>query len=278
MAASLIISIYRLHEELPLLLSALSQQSLIPGEIIFAEDDASTETVQILESLRERYPRLRLKLIQHEDRGFRKGTIVNKAVAISEFEKLIFLDGDCLPHKHYVKSYVDILREGMLLNARPVYLPKDAREVFIDFDGAFRQPGIFQILYRAFSGRRYTVYLPQTPVLKRKSAMRGSSWACMKKDYLRVNGFDERFCEAGYGYEDIDMSHRLNRAGVDCYVPKYRVIYYHFGPAGIGAEKNQALAKTRGILDANDETGLIACQSGVDQWIGNVIPIWVSDR
>ena len=278
MATSLIISIYRLHEELPLLLSALSQQSLIPGEIIFAEDDTSSETIRILESLSRRYPHLRLKLIQHEDRGFRKGTIVNKAVAIAEFDKLIFLDGDCLPHRHYVKSYADILRTGMLLNARPVYLGKDDREVFADLDDTFRQPGIVQILYRAFSGRRYSVYFPHTPVLKRKSAMRGSSWACMKKDYLRVNGFDERFCEAGYGYEDIDMSHRMNRAGVDCYVPKYRVIYYHFGPAGIGAEKNQALAKTRSILDANDAVELVACQSGVDQWVGNVAPTWTSDR
>jgi predicted glycosyltransferase involved in capsule biosynthesis len=277
MNASLIISIYRLHKELPLLLSALSQQSLIPSEIIFAEDDTSSETVRILESLSHRYPHLRLKLIQHEDIGFRKGTIINKAVAITEFDKLIFLDGDCLPHKNYVKSYVDILQVDMLLNARPVYLSNDAREIFLDFNDTFRQPGIAQVLCRAFSGRRYSVYFPQMPVLKRKSAMRGSSWACMKKDYLRVNGFDERFCEAGYGYEDIDMSHRLNRAGVDCYVPKYRVIYYHFGPAGFGAEKAQALAKTRDILDANDEAKLIACQFGVDQWIGNVAPTWASD-
>ena len=107
MSCSLIISIYKLQNELPLLLSALAQQSQLPGEIIFAEDDISEETIQILKSGKQQYPQLRMKLVQHEDRGFRKAEIVNKAVAISDFEKLVFLDGDCLPHRDYVKTYAE---------------------------------------------------------------------------------------------------------------------------------------------------------------------------
>lgn len=276
MSTSLIISIYRLQNELPLLLSAIAQQSQLPGEIIFAEDDISEETIRILEAGKRQYPQLRMKLVQHEDRGFRKAEIVNKAVTVADHEKLIFLDGDCLPHKHYVKSYADNLNISMLLNARPVYLPADLRAMFMDSSGAYCQPGLFQVFSKAFSGARYALYMPLLPLRSRNSAMRGSSWACMRSEYLAVNGFDERFCEAGYGYEDIDISHRLNRSGVLCYVPKYRVIYYHFGPAGSGDEKSEALKLSKRILENNDSGKIVSCEIGVNQWIGRVSLSWAS--
>jgi cellulose synthase/poly-beta-1,6-N-acetylglucosamine synthase-like glycosyltransferase len=107
MSVSLIVSIYHSQADLPLLLSALSQQSKVPDEIIFAEDDISNDTVEILREGKKRYPHLKMKLVQHEDRGFRKAEIANKAVSIARNDKLVFLDGDCLPHRHYVKVYAE---------------------------------------------------------------------------------------------------------------------------------------------------------------------------
>ena len=277
MSVSLIISIYRSQKDLPLLLSALAQQSRMPDEIIFAEDDINAETIELLKLGKKLYPQLRMRLIQHEDRGFRKAEIVNKAVAIAKHENLIFLDGDCLPHRHYVRSYADVLKDGVLLNARPVYLSAEKKSFFITPDGSYQQPSALKIFRHAFSGRRYAIYFPRAAVKKRNSAMRGSSWSCTRRDFLRVNGFDEKFCEVGYGYEDIDISHRLNRAGVECYVPKFRVIYYHFGPAGIGSGKSEAVRKNKGLLDANDGNEVIHCEIGVNAWIGKVSEIWCSD-
>jgi GT2 family glycosyltransferase len=107
--------------------------------------------------------------------------------------------------------------------------------------------------------------------------MRGSSWACLKEDFIKVNGFDEQFCDLGYGYEDIDMSHRLNRSGVQCFVPKNRVIYYHFGAAGVGESKALALVNTKAYLELNDQRKLIACEKGINQWLGIIDYSWTSD-
>ena len=112
MSSSLIVSIYKLQAELPLLLSALAKQSHIPDEIIFAEDAISEDTIKLLSAESKKYPHLRLCLVQHEDRGFRKAEIVNKAVTLAAYNQLIFLDGDCLPHTHYVRSYVEISGQG----------------------------------------------------------------------------------------------------------------------------------------------------------------------
>ncbi len=277
MGVSLIINIYRSQEDLPLLLSALAQQSRLPDEIIFAEDDVSEETIDILKEGKRRHPALRIKLVQHEDRGFRKAEIANKAVAIAENEKLIFLDGDCLPHRHYVKVYAENVGSGKLLNARPVRLYTRHRPLFVSEDGSYQQPSTISVLRAADPPRRYSIYLPFYPISQRHSAMYGSSWACMKAELLQVNGYDEQFCIGGYGYEDTDLSHRFNRSGVQCYVPKFRTIYYHFFDPSGGEAKEAGKKINKRLLEANDKNQLVSCQLGIDQWLGKINPVWVSD-
>ncbi len=277
MSVSLIINIYRSQEDLPLLLSALAQQSRLPDEIIFAEDDVSEETIDILKQGKRRYPALRMKLVQHEDRGFRKAEIANKAVAIAENDKLIFLDGDCLPHRHYVKVYAENVAPGKLLNARPVRLYTRHRPLFVNEDGGYRQPGTMAVLRAADPPRRYSIYLPFYPISQRYSAMYGSSWACMRSELLQVNGYDEQFCIGGYGYEDTDLSHRFNRLGVQCYVPKFRTIYYHFFDPSGGEAKEAGKKINKQLLDANDKNHLVNCQLGINQWLGKIDPVWISD-
>jgi GT2 family glycosyltransferase len=276
MGVSLIISIYKLQAELPLLISALAQQSHTPDEIIFAEDDISLDTIKILKEESNKYSHLSMKLVQHEDRGFRKAEIVNKAVAIAENEKLIFLDGDCLPHHHYVKVYAQNVAPSKLLNARPVRLFIRDRSLFIDYVGRYSQASTLSVLWRADPPRRYSLYLPYYPINQRNSAMYGSSWACMKNDLISVNGYDEKFCVGGYGYEDTDLSHRFNRAGVQCYVPKFRAIYYHFFDPTSRESKDASKVTNKRLLESNDKTGLIQCQRGLSQWIGKIQPVWVS--
>jgi GT2 family glycosyltransferase len=277
MSSSLIVSIYKLEAELPLLLNALAKQSHIPDEIIFAEDAISEDTIKVLSTESKKYPQLSLRLVQHEDRGFRKAEIVNKAVTLAVHDQLIFLDGDCLPHPHYVRSYVENLGPGKLLNARPVYLRAEYRKNFSNSEHQFILPTTAGMVLGAIHGGRYAFYVPWMPVRQRNSAMRGSSWACLKEDFIKVNGFDEQFCDLGYGYEDIDMSHRLNRSGVQCFVPKNRVIYYHFGAAGVGESKALALVNTKAYLELNDQRKLIACEKGINQWLGIIDYSWTSD-
>ena len=278
MSCSLIISIYKLQAELPLLLSAIAQQSQIPDEIIFAEDADSAETIKLLSAESQKYPQLSLRLIQQEDRGFQKSTIVNKAVSLATHNKLIFLDGDCLPHTHYVSSYSKNMGKGKLLNARPVFLKEYCRAMFLRSDHQFNLPTVTNIVFNTIRGRRYAFYLPWMPVRQRNSSMRGSSWACFKEDFCKVNGYDEEFSNHGYGYEDIDLSHRMNRSKVMCYVPKNRVIYYHFGEPGIGDNKALSLPNTKAHLEINDKKKLISCEKGINQWLGNINFTWMSGK
>ena len=93
-----------------------------------------------------------------------------------------------------------------------------------------------------------------------------------------VNGYDEEFSNHGYGYEDIDLSHRMNRSKVMCYVPKNKVIYYHFGEPGIGESKALSLPNTKAHLEINDKKKLISCEKGINQWLGNINFTWMSGK
>ena len=63
MSVSLIVSIFHPQADLPLLLSALSLQSKVPDEIIFAEDDITNDTVEILLEGRKHYSHLKMKMV-----------------------------------------------------------------------------------------------------------------------------------------------------------------------------------------------------------------------
>ena len=77
--------------------------------------------------------------------------------------------------------------------------------------------------------------------------------------------------------EDTDLSRRLNRVDVYCYVPKFRAIYYHFFDPS-GADMKEAGKKVnKQLLDSNDRHAVVYCELGIDQWQGKIEPVWIAD-
>ena len=48
---------------------------------------------------------LNIRHVWHEDMGFRKARILNKAIAGSSSDFIIFTDNDCIPSKHFIADY-----------------------------------------------------------------------------------------------------------------------------------------------------------------------------
>ena len=53
-----------------------------------------------------------LRHVWHEDRGFEKAAILNKAIATSEAEFLVFIDGDVLIHPAFIARHLELARPG----------------------------------------------------------------------------------------------------------------------------------------------------------------------
>ena len=108
MQVSVIVSTYNQPEWLEKVLWGYNIQSFKEFELIVADDGSGKAMREVLGRLTPRlsYP---LKHVWHEDRGFRKCEILNKAILAASTDYLVFTDGDCIPRKALKEERVNLL-------------------------------------------------------------------------------------------------------------------------------------------------------------------------
>lgn len=222
MKVSVIVTTYKDLQSLKLVLEALFLQDYLNFEVIVAEDDDDTGTVDFLKN----YKAFNIKHVSQPNTGRKKTRIQNKAIKISTGDYLIFLDGDVLPYKKFISSQLEIAKKGQVLAGRRVNLNekiskqiKDgelkaetvekyyflyAMQLMLDKEVRFEQ-GIYinpkSFIYKYFLAKR-----------KRNSSILGCNWSCFKDDFIAINGFDEGYVNSSIG-EDTDLDWRFEMAG-----------------------------------------------------------------
>jgi glycosyltransferase involved in cell wall biosynthesis len=207
----------------PLLLDrclfALDRQTSPPLEIVIADDGSGEATRAVIEEFRQQ-TRLQVKHVWHEDRGFRKTRILNKAIHATEAEYLVFTDGDCLAHPEFIAEHTKGAAAGHYLNGSLIRLNARAsdritRETIANgsaFDALWliRNGGRLDRRYLRlaldYHHRSWLNRNNRTPLY-----WLGSNSSCFRADALAVNGFDNRF---SYGFEDGDFGNRLENFGL----------------------------------------------------------------
>jgi len=112
--ASVIISFYNKIEILKLVLAGFERQSRKGFEIIIADDGSANAVVDELQRIIKASP-LQIKHVWHPDNGWRKNIILNRAIASSCSEYIVFTDGDCIPHRHFIKEHLLAKRKNHVL-------------------------------------------------------------------------------------------------------------------------------------------------------------------
>ena len=102
-STSLIISTYNRSDALELCVKSVLRQSLLPDEIIIADDGSKEETGELIHQLATTSV-VPIIHVWHEDLGFRLATIRNKAIVKATKEYIIQIDGDIVLHKDFVKK------------------------------------------------------------------------------------------------------------------------------------------------------------------------------
>ena len=229
MQASVIISYYKNIANLEILLTALSlQSSKGTFEVIISEDDDAIETKDFI---REKQSQLSFPLIHvsQPDAGFRKCKALNASIGAASTDFMLFLDGDCVPHRHFIKQYLFAKKPGRVLYGRRVMLSeKKTNNLFLN--KYVHRFGFIDLLLTGCKRVEEGLYLPFVPqVFKQKSSGRllGCNMGILKKDVLAINGFDEDYMFAGGG-EDSDIEWRLESLNnVSFYSMKFCAIVFH---------------------------------------------------
>jgi len=222
---SLIISYYKRPDFLELIFLSLDKQSYRNFEVIVAEDNNDPHTVQFINKVRLMYT-FKIQHVSHEDIGFRKTRILNSAVRAAKGEKIVFIDGDCVLHRHFLKEYSKSISDNYFCYGRRVFCSKKHTDILLR-SRSIRHVNIFFALLYGGKSIGAGFYLPfKKNFDKQKRRILGCNWGILKGDILRVNGFDEDYTCAGVG-EDFDIDWRLKKIGLKLRSMKGKAIVFH---------------------------------------------------
>jgi len=263
MQASVVISYYKNIANLDLILLALNKQTAKGTfEVIIAEDDNAIETVNFINSKKHAFSFPLIHLWQKDD-GFRKCKVLNKAIEASTTDFIIFIDGDCIPHRQLVKHYIQAKKTGRVLYGRRVMLSeKISRQLLHKKDLSILS--FFKLLFRGCKRIEEGLYLPIVPqifIRKASGRLLGCNMGICKKELMAINGFDEDYTAPGGG-EDSDIEWRLQSLGtVSFYSIKFKAIVYHI----YHPERFTKLMeiKNNTILENKIHQGFIVCKNGL---------------
>lgn len=261
MKLTLVISYYKAISNLSLILSALNKQSNKNFEVIVSEDDSNQKTTEYIENNKHLYHFRIMHLSQEEDNGFRKNMMLNKSIRNSKTEMLVFIDGDCIPHKHLVKEYIKHLKRGYIFFGRRVFLSETFSK---KIKNKRNEPnfGFFSLLYSGSKKLKEAIYNPSFSLThpNKNKGLVGCNWGIMKQDLIDVNGFDEDYVMPGTG-EDTDVEWRLRANGLKMKSMKNKAIVYHlFHTTTRSVEINKINHK---LLADKMKAGNVVCINGL---------------
>ena len=104
---SLVTPTYNWPDALELLLLSIKNQSVLPNEVIIANDGSKPETTALIEKFQKDFP-VPIIHVRHDDNGNQKPAIMNKAIAKSKYDYIIEIDGDIIMHKDFVKDHLTL--------------------------------------------------------------------------------------------------------------------------------------------------------------------------
>ena len=221
---TLIIATYNWPEALNLCLLSIQKQTMAPLEVIVADDGSGSETERIVKKFQEI---LSIPVIHvwHEDTGFRKSLILNKAVKASSGEYIVQIDGDVILDKHFISDHISVAEKGYFVRGTRSHISeKMLKDVFKEAKTDFN------FFSRGIIHRFNSIRFPFLSFLiqrkgRKSNSVRGSNFAFWKQDYVLVNGYDNDL--QGWGHEDEELATRFVNNNILKKAVKFKAVQYH---------------------------------------------------
>jgi glycosyltransferase involved in cell wall biosynthesis len=223
---------YNRPQDLERVLAGYARQTHRQFEIVIADDGSGEETRRCIENARRDW-QLEIRHVWHEDVGFRKCRILNRAIAETRAEYLIFTDGDCIPHPEFVAGHVALARPGYFVSGGCVRLGEASTRAVTPTDVLDGQ--VFDARWLTSRGEpalnlRKLLFSVQpwhnvmNAITTTRPTWNGHNSSTWREEVLAVNGFDERL---GYGGLDREFGERLERCGMRGIQARYSLICLH---------------------------------------------------
>ncbi|MCM1225248.1 MAG: glycosyltransferase family 2 protein, partial [Lachnospiraceae bacterium] len=195
-------------------IESIFRQTRLPDEVIIGDDGSKDDTRLLIEEMAKISP-IPLIHVWQEDDGYRLSTIRNKSAAKSSGEYLIETDGDIILHPRFVEDHERMASHGKYLKgSRTLLSPSFTESICVNGlvpKIPFWSSGILKKRDTAIRSHLIASFLKDR-FKKGKAIGLGCNMSFWKSDFIAINGYDESF--VGWGKEDDDLAHRLDRYGV----------------------------------------------------------------
>ena len=258
---SLVTPTYNWPEALELLLLSITKQTVLPNEVIVADDGSKEETRLLIERFQKSFP-VPLIHIWHEDNGNQKPKIMNKAIAQAKYEYIVEIDGDIIMHPNFVKDHLTYSEKGIYLFGSRVNIQKSILESIFK-----NKTTLFHFFSKGIKKRGRTLRIPffmNSAKLhdKRSSKLRGCNMSFWREDFIKVNGFNEGL--VGWGIDDSEMIQRLHNIGIRGKRLKNVGIAYHI----YHKEQDKSHIEVNQIIERETtEKKITFIEKGINQYL-----------
>ena len=237
MKISVIVPVYNRLEHLRALFLCLLRQKKQADELIITDDGSSQKVLDFIGDLIPE-AKFKVKHIYQEDKGFRKTRALNNGVINSEGELLVFCDQDLIFGEEYIEYMEKNIKKGCFLLCRPISVNEKEKNTILEkIESSNKYEDLLKPLpthylvsvNKTLRTDRKRRILNILKLSKRGIKLVGMSYAVMKSDYLKVNGYDENY--NGWGEEDDDFGNRLYVAGIkgkELKTPNMQIHLWHY--------------------------------------------------
>ena len=255
MKTTLLLSTYNSPKYLTLCLKALQRQTLMPDEIVIADDGSKDETRQLIDSFRIYFP-CPIVHVWHEDKGFRKSMILNKALAKCSGDYIIQIDGDIITERHFIEDHVRFAKRGYFMAGSRCLITQETAEKILE-----KEEINLNFFHKGIQHRFNILRMPLlTSLFYRERHCRGCNVAYWHSDALAINGYDQRMKENGC--EDTDFEERLMRSGIQQRHIKFAAVAFHVW------HKTRSISPINGaLIDENRQKGTTRLEEGISNYL-----------
>jgi glycosyltransferase involved in cell wall biosynthesis len=236
MKISVIVSTYNAEEWLEKVLLGYMQQTHPEYEVIVADDGSRPTTKDLIDGYAAKFP-VPLRHLWHEDDGYRRQEILNKAIPLADAPYVLFTDGDCIPRADFVAVHAQQAERGRFLSGGYCKLSmKLSKQITPDDIASGRAFDLDWLKQQDKLGFSNTLKLGASDFTSRvldaittaKPTFNNCNSSAWKDDLLAINGYDERM---KYGGPDRELGERLENYGVRGKQIRHRAVCVHLDHA-----------------------------------------------
>jgi glycosyltransferase involved in cell wall biosynthesis len=264
---SVIVSTYDRPAFLEKVLRGYAAQSDRNFELVIADDGSAEPTADVITTAR-RSSGLSIVHVWHADDGFRKSLILNRAIAASSGDYLMFTDGDCIPREDLIATHRALARPESYVAGGYLKLPPDVSDAIgIEDIDEGRITDVSWLRSKGWKPGRRALRLTRSPRLAAlfdaltptAADFHGNNASTWREALYSVNGFES---EMGYGGLDQALGYRLQNAGIKGLQARHRAVtmhLYHDRPY----KNPEVVKKNRAIMKRIREMGETRARNGL---------------